>query len=340
MNRFGIGRLILALVFAVLLWAILAVVCLTAGSTGFHWPDSDQMQIRQQAVLTASLIGFALALAGVAYQAILRNPLADPYLLGVSSGAMLAGYIWHLPLFAALFALMNQAGMAASEQVFSFVGALIAVAVVFLLSMRRGRLDPITLLLVGVIVNSINGAIFLLLNSIFRDLPSNGGPLTFLVGGIQTDLTSQQVYVAAAITFWGFLILLFYAGQLNVASVSDGEAVSLGVRIHRLRWIALVVASLVTAAAVAISGPIGFIGLVCPHLARLMVGRDHRRLIPVAAALGAGLLAIADAASRALASEALFQTLLPVGVLTGLLGGPFFLLILWQNQRRGMRGVL
>ena len=109
--------------------------------------------------------------------------------------------------------------------------------------MRRGRLDPITLLLVGVIVNSINGAIFLLLNAIYRDLPSNGGPLTFLVGGIQTDLTTQQTAIAAAIIFIGFVIILFHAGQLNVAATSDAEALSLGVRIHRLRWITLITAS-------------------------------------------------------------------------------------------------
>jgi iron complex transport system permease protein len=292
------------------------------------------MRIRLQSVLSASLIGFALALAGVAYQAILRNPLADPYLLGVSSGATLAAYLWHLPVFAIFLSTLNLTNLALSQQLFSFAGALAAVAIVFLISMRRGRLDPITLLLVGVIVNSVNGAIFLLLNALYRDLPSNGGPLTFLIGGMQSDLTSQQTIIATIIIFLGFLVILFHAGQLNVAATSDAEALSLGVRIHRLRWITLLVASLITAAAVAISGPIGFIGLICPHLARLIVGNDHRRLIPIAAALGAGLLAIADAASRALASESLAQTLLPVGVLTGLIGGPFFLFLLWRNRRR------
>lgn len=334
MNRFSAARLLLILCLSFLLWAVLAGFCLTIGSTGFHWPAAGQLEIRRESVLTASLIGAALGLAGVAYQAILRNPLADPYLLGVSSGAMLSAYIWHLPFLAAIFETFNLAGLAVSQQVFAFAGALLAVAVVFLLSMRRGRLDPITLLLVGVIVNSVNGAIFLLLNALYRDLPGTGGPLAFLVGGIQTDLTAQQMTVATVIIVIGFLILLMFAGQLNVAGVSDAEALSLGVRIDRLRWIALVVASLVTAAGVALSGPIGFIGLVCPHLARLIVGRDHRRLLPVATALGAGLLAVADAASRGLASEALAQTLLPVGVLTGLIGGPFFLVLLWQDRRR------
>jgi iron complex transport system permease protein len=106
------------------------------------------------------------------------------------------------------------------------------------------------------------------------------------------------------------------------------------VRIHALRWVGLIVASLVTASAVAVSGPIGFIGLVCPHLARLIVGNDQRRLLPLATALGAGLLAVADAISRALARPGAAETLLPVGVLTGLLGGPFFLFLLWRNRGR------
>jgi len=121
---------------------------------------------------------------------------------------------------------------------------------------------------------------------------------------------------------------------LNVAGLSEGEAQALGVRIGRLRWVGLVVGSLVTAAAVAISGPIGFVGLVCPHLARLVAGSDVRRVLPLATALGAGLLAVANAASRYLAREGMAATLLPVGVLTGLLGGPFFLLLLWQTRRR------
>jgi iron complex transport system permease protein len=120
---------------------------------------------------------------------------------------------------------------------------------------------------------------------------------------------------------------------LNVAALGDVEAESMGVRIGQLRWIALITASLVTAAAVAISGPIGFVGLVCPHVARLIVGRDQRVLLPASTALGAALLAIADAVSRKLAGSGGLETVLPVGVLTGLLGGPFFLLLLWHSRR-------
>jgi iron complex transport system permease protein len=316
-------------------WAIVALGCVCVGSTSqlFRWPGSwDQLQSRGEVVLLASLIGAALAAAGVVYQAILRNPLADPYLLGVSSGASLAAFVWR---FSWADALVASFASAASQQVFAFAGALVAVGVVFLLASRRGRLEPITLLLVGVIVNSVNGSIFLLVNMLKRDITGGtGGAIGFLVGGIQTDLTRWQELSAAGCIALGWVALLYLSGQLNVAMLSEAEAQSLGVRIHRLRWVGLIVASLVTAAAVAVSGPIGFVGLICPHLGRLLVGGDNRRLLPVATAIGAGLLAVADGGSRILSRADLGQTLLPVGVLTGLLGGPFFLILLWRARRR------
>ncbi len=324
--------MVLTLLLCSVVWVAVAMACLCVGSTssGFHWPVSDlQMHFRRENVLLASLIGAALAGAGVVYQAILRNPLADPYLLGVSSGAMLWSFIWRFfPL-----ALVASASAAISQQAFAFGGALLAMAIVFGLSMRRGKLEPITLLLVGVIVNSINGSLFLLLNTLKHDITGgSGGPMSFLIGGIQTNLTAEQEISAAVGVSICWITLLYLAGQLNTASLGEAEAVSLGIRIHRLRWIALSVASLMTASAVAISGPIGFIGLVCPHLSRMLVGNDQRRLLPTATAMGAVLLAVADAASRSIS-----QTSLPVGVITGLLGGPFYLLLLWNARHRMQR---
>jgi iron complex transport system permease protein len=264
----------------------------------------------------------------VAYQAVLRNPLADPYLLGVSSGASLAAYLWRLPGIVGVSVVA-----ALSQQGFALVGALLAIAVVFALSSRRGRLEPVTLLLVGVIVNAINGAIFLLVNALRPELAGQGGGVMgFLVGGIQTNLEGHQVWAAGCVCAVVVVLLMGMAAGLNVAGLSEAEARSLGVRIHRLRWVALVSASVMTAAVVAISGPIGFVGLICPHVARRMVGHDARRLLPLSAALGAGLLALADAVSRSMIRYA--GTWPPVGVLTALLGGPFFLYLLYR-QRRG-----
>jgi iron complex transport system permease protein len=183
-------------------------------------------------------------------------------------------------------------------------------------------------------VNAVCGSIFLLVNELHKGLAGSGGDMTFLVGGLQSNLTTAQSASAATIASIGFIILLGFAGNLNAASLSDEEALSLGVRIHVLRWSALIIASLMTAAAVAVSGPIGFVGLVAPHIARLVVGVDQRRLLPLATAFGAALLCLADAASRVLAHGSLVAQSLPVGVLTGLLGGPFFLLLLWQYRRR------
>jgi iron complex transport system permease protein len=305
---------------------VVGVGCMFTGSTGFSFPHVGIREYRLESVMDSALIGAALAAAGVAYQAVLRNPLADPYLLGASSGAMLASYLWRLPLFAF-------AGSAAiSQQLFSFAGAILAVMVVLALSGRRGRLEPVTLLLVGVIVNAVNGSIFLLINAIVLELPSAGGALSFLVGGIHL-ITHDQRRAALGLIAAGWVILLYVAGQLNVAALDDAEAHALGVRINRLRWIALGAASLITAAAVAISGPIGFVGLICPHIARLIFGSDQRRLLPTATALGAILLMVADATCRYLGSDVRLGTTLEVGVLTGLLGGPFFLGLLFQSRR-------
>jgi len=278
----------------------------------------------------ASLVGAALAAAGVVYQAILRNPLADPYLLGVSSGASLASLLWYVGWLSTSAATL----LAVGQQAFALLGALASVAVVFLVSARRGRIDPVTLILAGVIVNAVNGALYLLIYFTHPEIVARGGAFIFLVGGIQTNLATQQELAAACAAGIGWLVLAYLSGPLSVAGLGEAEAESLGVRIHRLRWVGLIVASFITAAVVAVSGPIGFVGLICPHLARLMIGHDQRRLLPAATALGAVLLAAADAISRYLTADQFLRTQLPVGVLTGLLGGPFFLLLLWRSRRR------
>jgi iron complex transport system permease protein len=331
MKRFSLAQLLLTLATAAVIWLIIAAACLFAGSGGWGLPQTSYVfKVRAHSIGLASLVGAALGAAGVAYQAVLRNPLADPYLLGVSSGASLASYLWRLPGIASLSLLAP----ALSQQGFALAGALASVAVVLALASRRGRIEPVTLLLVGVIVNAINGAIFLLINALRPELTGQGGgPIGFLVGGIQTNLEQYQVIAAACVTTVVFVLLLAIAPGLNVAGLSESEAQSLGIRIHRLRWVALTSASVMTASAVAISGPIGFVGLICPHLARRIVGHDARRLLPLSAALGASLLALADALSRSMLH--VMGTWPPVGVLTALLGGPFFLYLLYRQRRAG-----
>jgi iron complex transport system permease protein len=285
-------------------------------------------------VLLASLVGAALGCAGAVFQAILRNPLADPYLLGAASGASLASFLWQAPWMTGVVMGLGSLGGALGQQAFAFVGAMLAVLLVFAVAMRGTRLDPTAVVLAGVIVNAVCGAVLLLLISIVKDPAAAGGPLAYLLGAINTSVPRVQIGVAAFLIGIGYLFLAGLGGQLTVALLSESEAQALGVQVDRLRWLGLGMASILTASAVALAGPIGFIGLVCPHLARLMVGNDQRRLLPVATACGAAVLVVADATARGMAGAQILQTVLPVGVLTALLGGPFFLLLLW-NRRRG-----
>lgn len=331
MTRWSLGRFAAVLLACAAGWSIVAGACLLVGSSGggaVGWPsDRAVLAIRLETVLVASLIGAALAAAGVAYQSLLNNPLADPYLLGVSSGAMLASYLWTLPAltsFAVVFAW--------GQQAVAFVGAMLAVSVVLGVAGGRGRLEPVTVVLVGVIVNAVCGAAFMLVNAIVKDPARQGGALSFLVGGLQSNLLASQILAATAVTAIGLVILAAAAGRLNAGRLRDDEAEALGVRVNRLRWLGLTTASVMTASVVAISGPIGFVGLICPHAGRLLVGHDVRRLLPVAAALGAALLAVADAVARYVSSTAGIGTYLPVGIITSLLGGPFFLYLLLRRN--------
>lgn len=330
MKRFDLPSLLRLLAVAMLIWLIAVTLCTMVGSTGVGVPrDASQAWLRLRGyVLPASVIGGALAAAGVAYQAILRNPLADPYLLGTSGGAMLCAYIWRLPLVAGVWWIVSL-----SPHSFALIGALVATSIVLLLSGLRGRIEPVTAILVGVIVNSLCGAAFIFLNSVYKDMQGTGGPLTFLVGDIQTTASRQHVLISVATVCAGWLVLMWMTPSLNIIRLSEDEASSLGASVQRTRWAGLLIASLMTASAVAISGPIGFVGLVCPHIGRWFVGNDNRRLLPVATALGAGTLALADALSRYLLSVEAIATVLPVGVITAALGGPFFLVILLRSRR-------
>lgn len=325
-------------------WLAVAVVGLLVGSTGVGVPTAAQLGSRLEVVLLASIVGAALAAAGVTYQCVLRNPLADPYLLGVASGASLGTMLWRFPAtlagFGGVVATVGQPAMA-------LIGALVASGTVLafagggwgrarLEGGGGGRLEPVTLILVGVIVSSVCSAVVLLLLSLRPEILAGGGGLSgVMIGALQTNLSVTQLVLAAGVLLAGLVAMTLLAPSLAVSTLSDPEAAALGLRIVRLRWLALGVAGVVVAGAVAVSGPIGFVGLVCPHLGRLLVGPDPRRLLPVATALGAGLLCLADGLCRVLAMQQLVATLLPVGVITALLGGPFFLVLLLRHLRGG-----
>jgi iron complex transport system permease protein len=302
----------------------------------------DALQQRLPRVLAAGLVGLALAAAGVTLQALLRNPLADPYVLGISSGSTVGVMAWMLlpVLWPGLLRAIPREFLDLGRSLPAVAGALATCFVVFLLARRRGAgggagggMDPVTLLLVGVVVSSINAALLLVLNSLApAGLKANLA--SYMMGLIsENDLTPALLSVAAIVLAAGYLPVLLSAAALNIGTLSDTEAVSLGVNVQRLRTLCFLCASVMTGAAILISGPIGFVGLICPHICRRlkgMGGADHRILLIAAPLCGAAFLMLADSAVRVAAT--LNRGEFPVGVVTALCGGPFFLILLRRRS--------
>ncbi len=276
------------------------------------------LELRLPRVLTAVVVGAGLAVAGATFQGLLRNPLADPYVLGTASGAALGAAIAVLiPIRVALLdlGLLN---------VLAFAGGLAAVAVVYRLG-RGGPLAPLTgLLLTGYAVGSLLAA------GLAMTMYLSGANLrqifAFLLGGLE-GASWMRLAIAAPLVVGGSVAILLRARSLNGLLLGEEAAAHLGIDVRRERGILLGLATLVTAAAVAVSGLIGFIGLVAPHLVRLVVGPNARNVLPLSAILGAVLLVAADLVARLLGE-------IPVGVVTAVIGAPFFLVLL-RSARGG-----
>ena len=321
------GRLIAWWALALIVIVIAVTLAMCVGSTGgFGWPGEFALAIRRDRAIVAALAGMALAVAGVGYQAVLRNPLAEPYLLGASGGAALAAFAWTLaPVAIALPAVISGLG----QQAFAFVGAMGAVLIVLGLAGARGVLEPTRAILVGVVVSILTGAIFALLAELFRN--PGGNALSFLFGRVP-DPSRVELWTIAVVSIATTLLTAMLAGSLAAVGLSSREATATGANVNRVRWMTLGIASLAAATATAVCGPIGFVGLMGPHVARLLVGPDPRRLLPVAAAVGAALLCFADAVGR-FGSQALGTTI-AAGIITNLMGGPFFLILLYSRRGR------
>jgi len=288
---------------------------------GMTWTPAAEtivMDLRLPRVLAAMVVGLGLAVAGVTFQGILRNPLADPYVLGTASGAALGAAIAVLiPIRIALLGF----GLV---QVLAFVGALLAVTAVYRFS-RTGTLAPLTsLLLTGYAVGSLLAA------GLAMTMYLSGSNLRqifyYLLGGFEGTSWSQ-VLLTAPIILLATIAILARARSLNGFLLGEETAAHLGVDVRRERAILLGLASLITAAAVSISGLIGFVGLVVPHVVRLVVGPNARWVLPLSALIGASLLAAADLVARVAGG-------IPVGVVTAIIGAPFFLVLL-RRARTG-----
>ncbi len=318
------------------LWGLaMALVLMTLLATGFGalrlpvsllWSGSDEalrqiwLTIRLPRVLLALVIGGSLALAGCVMQGLFRNPLADPGLLGISSGAACAVALWVVLPVTLPALLMLYAPMLAA-----FLGALAATVVIFLLSQQLES-SLSRLLLVGIAINALCGAAVGVLSWVSNDAQLRQLSLWGMgsLGQAQwsTLLAVTSLMIPTVLTIWR------QASALNLLQLGEEEAHYLGVDVRLVQRVLLLCSALLVAAAVAVSGVIGFIGLVVPHLMRMWLGSDHRAVIPGSVLAGAFLLLIADTAARTLVAPAE----MPVGLLTSLLGAPWFL---WLIFRRG-----
>ncbi|MFF3688019.1 FecCD family ABC transporter permease [Streptomyces sp. NPDC002187] len=276
------------------------------------------IDVRLPRVLLSGVVGAGLAVSGMALQALVRNPLADPMLLGVSSGASV-GAVLVLVFNVTLFGVF-------SLPLAAFLGALAALVAVYFLARSGGRMTTVRLVLAGVATAEVLSALASLLVVTSNDPHKTQSALRWMLGGL-AGTTWTVVWIPVGAVLLGTAVLLGVSRPLNLLLAGEEAAVALGLDVHRFRAALFTLVAVMIGTIVAVSGQIGFVGLIMPHVVRLVVGADHRRALPAAALLGAAFLIAADLAARTVMSP----EEIPVGILTALVGGPFFL---WLMRRR------
>jgi iron complex transport system permease protein len=274
-------------------------------------------------VLMGAIVGAVLAAVGAALQALVRNPLAEGGILGISGGGA----------FGAILALVLFSQAAAADVLVplcAFAASLLSTLAVYRLAQLEGRLEPFTLLLVGVIFNAFWGAAIMLVNSVVNFYFTHS-ILFWLMGSFEAP-TWQEVAVVAMAAVGGSVILFAFARDMNLLSLGDEEAAELGVDVARARRTIFLVTSIMIGAAVSVSGIISFVGLIVPHILRLALGADHRLLLPASFITGAAFTVAADLVARV----AIAPAELPVGAITALCGGPFFIYVLRREGRKSV----
>jgi len=279
------------------------------------------LDIRLPRIILAGLVGAALAVAGATYQGLFRNPLADPYLLGVASGAGLGATVAMLIPFTLTWVAFG------AVPLFAFIGGVGAVTVVYLLGRVGKTMPTTTLILAGVALGSFLASITSYLMTIAGEQLQ--GLVFWLLGGLHFTKWSE-VWVVLPAVLAGFVIIWIHARPLNVMQLDEEQAQQLGINVERVKLILLGAATLTTSAAICFTGLIGFVGIIVPHAVRLVWGPDHRFLLPLSMLVGAIFLILADTLARTLVSPAG----IPVGVITAFCGAPFFLYLL--RKRKGL----
>ncbi|MFD3685146.1 FecCD family ABC transporter permease [Nocardiopsis sp. NPDC058631] len=280
--------------------------------------DQAVWQFRVPRTLLAAITGASLALAGALMQAVVRNPLAEPYVLGVSAGAGVGAVLVVVGLGGAV------GGPSLSTA--AFTGAAVATAAVYLLARKNGRIAPQRLILAGVALGSLFSAVtsYLTLTTEAQNVFS---VMFFLLGSVSAATMDSLLLPALALLLAVVVVSLNIRG-VNAMLIGDEAATSLGIPVDRLRTVLLLVSALLVGAVVSVSGSIGFVGLIIPHIARIVVGTDHRIMLPVCVLGGALFLASADLLSRTIAAP----TEIPIGILTAVVGAPFFLWIMRRDR--------
>jgi len=306
-----------AVLLLVTLLVLTLAIAVSFGAVAIDWNDPTArdilLRLRLPRVLLAAAVGATLAVAGVTFQTLLRNPLADPFTLGVSGGAA-AG--------AAIATALRWARFPGVVPLTAFAGAIGATAAVFLLARRRDHTDPVRLLISGLVLNAFFSAVILISFSLSRQADLTAA-LRWMMGTLWGATWTQVALVTVPLVF-ALGLLTFVANDLRLLAFGEEDAKARGVDVERVKLLGFGIASLITGAAVAVSGIIGFVGLLVPHLIRLVWRRDFRFLLPLCALGGATLVVAADALSRLLVVTAE----LPVGAFTAILGVPFFLSLL------------
>ena len=278
-------------------------------------------KIRLPRTLLAGIVGACLSLAGLGFQAISRNPLADPSVLGVSSGASFGLMV------AVLLGIAGPTSNPVVPTLFAFAGALLAAILVYAIAQVDGRLPMTTLLLSGVIIGLFFTSCVMLATVVLAAAELQG--VVFWLMGNLAPANAGTLAVLAVVVAVGVAVMMRQAPRLNLLALGEEQALQLGVEAERVKRAVFVAASLVTGAAISAAGSIGFVGLIVPHAARLLLGPDNRALVPTSVALGAAFLILADLGARTIAAP----TELPVGVITSFCGAPLFVYLL--RRRRG-----
>ncbi|MCA9273109.1 MAG: iron ABC transporter permease [Phycisphaerales bacterium] len=303
-----------------------AVLRLACGPEGLAFAASETAaNLRWTRVLAAVSVGSALAVAGVMLQSLLRNPLASPDLIGVSAGSGLAvvvsAYLGYLAT--------GQITPPGAEPIPAVIGALATLGFVYTLSQRRGFIEPVTLILVGVVVGILCGSAAAFIRQL---LPDGGFAVArLLVGRLSDDLSIGMVWGVLAVTVTGAAIGAWLGPAMDAAAMSDDEARSVGVPVGALRLALFLISGVLTAGSVVLVGPIGFVGLVVPHAVRMLTGPNHRVLMIGSALTGATAVVLADVAVRLIPTR---TGAIPIGILTALVGGPVFLWMLYSSIRK------